>query len=77
MSCLAANGGIPMVMTGGVIGLAKELKEIAQKSLNSEKRNKHGGFMGICLDGGKDMNNNIDGMKQKIKDSVYCDSILK
>lgn len=77
MSCLAGKGGTRMAATGLGAGVVKEVYDFSYKTLSPEQRKKYHGVMGIALDGGKDMLNNLKGLKHGYIDNKGCYNILK
>lgn len=77
MSCLAGKGGTKMAVTGLGAGIAKEVYDFSYKTLSPEQRKKCHGVMGIALDGGKDMVNNLKGLKHGYIDNKNCYNLLK
>lgn len=77
MSCLAGKGGVGMAATGLGAGVAKEVYDFSYKTLTPEQRKKYHGVMGVALDGGKDMVNNLKGLKHGYIDNKDCYNLLK
>lgn len=77
MSCLAGKGGIGMAATGLGAGVVKEVYDFSYKTLTPEQRKKYHGVMGVALDGGKDMVNNLKGLKHGYIDNKDCYNLLK
>lgn len=77
MSCLAGKGGVGMAATGLGAGVAKEVDDFSYKTLTPEQRKKYHGVMGVALDGGKDMVNNLKGLKHGYIDNKDCYNLLK
>lgn len=66
-----------MAATGLGAGVVKEVYDFSYKTLSPEQRKKYHGVMGIALDGGKDMLNNLKGLKHGYIDNKGCYNILK
>lgn len=77
MSCLAGKGGTRMAASGLGAGVVKEVYDFSYKTLSPEQRKKYHGVMGIALDGGKDMLNNLKGLKYGYIDNKDCYNLLK
>lgn len=77
MSCLSGRGNANMALLGLGVGAAKEVWDFSYKTLYSSQRKKNGGVIGVALDGGKDIVNNIKGLKHGFIDKKPCINLLK